>query len=51
MLIDELQAPLAMPGLPTGWLEAFDPHLNRPYYFHARSKEARWEIPAAPIAA
>jgi len=42
---------LARPALPAGWLEAYDKQLGRPYYFHARSKEARWEIPVPPITA
>ena len=50
-LLEELKAPFALPALPAGWLEAFDAQLGRPYYFHARSKEARWEIPAPPITA
>ena len=50
-LIEELKAPLARPALPAGWLEAYDKQLGRPYYFHARSKEARWEIPVPPITA
>jgi len=50
-LLEELKAPFALPALPAGWLDAFDQQLGRPYYFHARSKEARWEIPAPPITA
>ena len=48
-LIDELSRPLPMPSLPAGWLEAVD-KTGRPFYFHARTKEARWEPPLLPIA-
>ena len=48
-LIEELEKPLALPPLPAGWLEAADKS-GRPYFFHARTKEARWEQPVPPIA-
>ena len=48
-LLEELSRPLAVPSLPPGWLEAAD-KTGRPFYFHARTKEARWEPPLLPIA-
>ena len=48
-LIDELSVPLPAASLPAGWLEAVD-KTGRPFYFHARTKEARWEPPLLPIA-
>merc|ERR1712181_163608 len=50
-------APVAMlgqPGMPTvpstqpgdAWLEAKDPASGRPYYYHAVTREVRWDKPA-----